>query len=148
MPDGNLMICVDVNVLVHAANVASPRHSAVRAWLTAVLASREPLVIPDAVTTGFVRIVTNSRIMPTPLHPDEAFALVDWILGYPRATSASGDVVTRIAFRELVGTLGLRGNDIPDAWIAATALSTNATLATFDRGFRRFPGLQVIEPSA
>jgi uncharacterized protein len=147
MPDRTLMICVDVNILIHAANIVSPRHSSVRAWLAAVLASREPLVIPDAVATGFLRIVTNRRIMPSPLHPDEALALVDWLLDHPRVTPHSGDDVTRIAFRDLVRSLGLRGNDIPDAWIAASAMSTHATLATFDRGFRRFPGLRVIEPS-
>ena len=147
MPDRILMICVDVNVLIHAANVVSPHHSGVRAWLAAVLASREPLVIPDAVATGFVRIVTNGRIMPSPLHPDEAFALVDWLLDHPRVTPHSGDDATRIAFRDLVRSLGLRGNDIPDAWIAASAMSTHATLATYDRGFRRFPGLRVIAPS-
>ena len=142
------MICVDVNVLIHAANAASPRHSAVRAWLAGVLDSHESMVIPDAVTTGFVRIVTNGRIMPSPLHPDEAFALIDWVLDHPRVTPHPGDDITRITVRDLVRSLGLRGNDIPDAWIAAIAMSTHATLATFDRGFRRFPGLRVIEPSA
>ena len=43
MPDRMLMICVDVNLLIHAA---------------------------DAVTTGFVRIVANGRIMPSPLRPN------------------------------------------------------------------------------
>lgn len=141
------MLCVDVNVLVHAANRASPRHHSVREWLTAVLASPEPVLIPDAVATGFVRIVTNGRIVASPLHSDDAFAMIDWILGHGRAAPLAGDALTRVAFRELVSSLALRGNDIPDAWIAATAMVANATLVTFDRRFRRFPGLRVIEPA-
>ena len=50
-------------------------------------------------------------------------------------------------FATLVDDLGLRANDVPDALLAATALSLGARLATFDRGFRRFAGLQVLEPS-
>ena len=141
------MLCVDVNVLVHAANSASDRHGAVRDWLVGVLASPEPLVIPDVVTTGFIRIVTSPRVMPSPLHPDQAFALVDWLLGHPSAMSLSGDERTRLNFRHLVQSLALRGNDVPDAWIAALAMTANAALVTFDRRFRRFPGLRVLEPA-
>jgi hypothetical protein len=141
------MLCVDVNVLVHAANSASPRHHSVREWLKVVLASPEPIIIPDVVAAGHIRIVTSVRIMPSPLQPDDAFAIVDWILGHGRAAPIAGDALTRVAFRELVGSLALRGNDVPDAWIAATAITANATLATFDRGFRRFPGLRVVEPA-
>ena len=145
--EGIAMLCVDVNVLVHATNRASPRHHSVREWLTAVLESPEPVLIPDAVATGFIRIVTNSRIMQSPLHSDDAFALVDWILAHSRAAPLAGNALTRVAFREFVSSLALRGTDISDAWIAATAMASNATLVTFDRGFRRFPGLRVIEPS-
>jgi hypothetical protein len=101
MPDWSLTICVDLNVLVQAANVDPLRH----------IASR--------------------------LCPDEAFAPADQTIGSPKATSASGGGVKRIAF-----------NDLPAGGIATIALRTNATLASFLRGFRRFPGLQVIEPAA
>ena len=43
-----------------------------------------------------------------------------------------------------VSTLDLRGNDLPDALLAATAQDLGARLATFDRGFRRFAGLPLI----
>jgi toxin-antitoxin system PIN domain toxin len=140
------MLCLDVNVLVHAANRNSHRHQAVRDWLGHVLTAPEPVVIPDVVTTGFVRIVTSPHVMPAPLTPDQAFALVDWLLSHARTMSVSGDEQTRVSFRRLVMSLSLRGNDVPDAWIAAIAMTTNATLVTFDRGFRRFPGLRVVEP--
>lgn len=146
-PTGITMICLDVNVLVHVTNQASDRHEVTRDWLGNVLASPEALIIPDAVTTRFIRLVTSPRVMPSPLHPDQAFALIDWLLDHPSTMSISGDARTRSAFRHLVQSLALRGNDVSDAWIAATAIASNSMLATFDRGFRRFPGVRVFEPA-
>ena len=50
--------------------------------------------------------------------------------------------------RELVLGLGLRASDVPDAHLAALALERNATLATLDRGFARFPGLRLLDPTS
>jgi predicted nucleic acid-binding protein len=36
---------------------------------------------------------------------------------------------------------------VPAALLAATALDLGARMVTFDRGFRRFPGLTVVVPS-
>ena len=140
------MLCVDVNVLVYAANRESERHLESRAWLSTALASPEVVVIPDVVAAAFVRIATDSRILPTPLHPDEAFSLIDWIVQHPRASFLGSDDRTRALFRDAVSTLGLRGDDVPDAWLAASAMAVDATLVTYDRGFRRFPGLRTYEP--
>ena len=65
-----------------------------------------------------------------------------------RATAIGADQRTREAFQDLVTSLGLRGNDIPDAWLAASAMSAGAALVTYDRGFRRYPGLQTLSPEA
>lgn len=140
------MLCVDVNVLVYAANQECEQHADARAWLAAALTSPEAVVIPDAVAAAYVRIVTDARILPAPVHPDEAFTLIDWIVEHPRAAVLGADDRTREVFRELVSTLGLRGNDVPDAWLAASAMSVDATLVTYDRGFKRFPGLRTHQP--
>lgn len=41
---------------------------------------------------------------------------------------------------------GLRGNVVPDAWLAALALSHGAAMGTRDRGFARFPGVSLVAP--
>ena len=43
--------------------------------------------------------------------------------------------------------LKLRGNDINDAFLAALAFEYDATLVTADKGFSRFPGLRVLNPT-
>ena len=49
--------------------------------------------------------------------------------------------------RRLVHELGLAGQDVPDAALAALALDLGAPMVTSDRGFRRLPGLTVIDPA-
>lgn len=51
-------------------------------------------------------------------------------------------------FSELVTTHRLRGNDVPDAHLAAISMEAGAHLATLDPGFRRFDGLRVKDPLA
>jgi predicted nucleic acid-binding protein len=41
----------------------------------------------------------------------------------------------------------IRANLVPDAYLAATALSHNARVATRDRGFARYPGLRWFDPA-
>ena len=45
-------------------------------------------------------------------------------------------------FAELCRHLQLRGNLVPDAYLAAVALEQSAELITFDRGFGRSPRLR------
>ena len=45
-------------------------------------------------------------------------------------------------FAELCQRLALRGNLVPDAYLAALALEQGAQLVTFDRGFGRYPSLR------
>ena len=45
-------------------------------------------------------------------------------------------------FAELCRHLQLRGNLVPDAYLAALALEQGAELITFDRGFGRYPRLR------
>ncbi len=42
--------------------------------------------------------------------------------------------------------LGLRGNDLNDAYLAALALERGAVLVSADKGFARFPGLLWLNP--
>ena len=41
-------------------------------------------------------------------------------------------------FRQLATDIDARGNDVPDAYLAAYALENNATFYSADRGFARF----------
>lgn len=142
------MILPDVNVLVHAFRESSEDHGAYARWL-ATAGSTEDLLLPDAVVTGFLRIVTHPGIVQPPTSTAAALAFVDALResAWVRATHGSRIVLDRL--RELcAGDPGVRGNRVPDAYLAATALAHDARLATRDRGFARFPGLRWFDPAA
>jgi toxin-antitoxin system PIN domain toxin len=142
------MYCVDVNVLVHAYAPASPDHRACRSWLEVALEGRQPIALPVSVLSGFWRIVTHRKALTAPSSPDRATAFTDWLLAHPITMVPAVGQVTFVMARDLIRDLGLTGNDVPDAVLAATALDLRATLVTADRGFRRFRGLTVIDPTS
>jgi predicted nucleic acid-binding protein len=49
-------------------------------------------------------------------------------------------------FRQLAEDIDARGNDIPDAYLAAYAMDNNATWLSADRGFARFKRLRWAHP--
>jgi uncharacterized protein len=75
-------------------------------------------------------------------------AFVDALLAAPRALLVPPGPGHWTRFTGLVRDLHLTGDDVPDAFIVAAALDLGATLVTSDRGFRRFPGLSVLDPAA
>jgi toxin-antitoxin system PIN domain toxin len=93
------------------------------------------LGLPAAVPSGFVRLVTNRRIFAEPSTPEEAWAAVDALLAAPAARPLRAGTRYWATFRQLCGDIGARGNDIPDASLAAYAVENNAVWLSADRGF-------------
>jgi uncharacterized protein len=140
------VLCVDVNVLVDGFRSSAPAHPQVRGWLEAAVEGPEQIALLPQVASAFVRIVTNRRIFTEPTPPEEAIAFVDALLTAPRALLVSPGRGRWAIFVGLVRGQHLTGDDVPDAFIASAAIDLGATLVTSDRGFRRFPGLRIIEP--
>lgn len=143
------MIVPDVNVLVHAFKREAEHHDRYAAWLQERVNSDEDLGLLDSVLTGVARVVTHPRVFAMPAPMVDALAFVDALRRAPRARSLA---VTDASWARL-GLLAasdrhLRGNLVPDAVLAAVALSHGGTVATADRGFARFAGLRWIDPAA
>lgn len=51
-----------------------------------------------------------------------------------------------VSFRQLATDINARGNDVPDAYVAAYAVENNATWVSTDRGFARFNRLRWSHP--
>ncbi len=140
------MILVDVNVLVYAARREFADHAAAATWVTKALVGPEPVVVLDEVLAATTRLITNHRVVRTPTTIDDAMEFCTRVRTAPAAITPAPGPRRWDRFADLTTTLGLRGNDVPDALLAATALDLGATIATFDRGFRRFPGVSVYRP--
>ena len=61
------MIVPDVNLLVYAHNSAAPQHNDARRWWETLLNGTETIGLPWAVSTGFVRVVSNHKVLNPPL---------------------------------------------------------------------------------
>lgn len=142
------MIVLDVNVLVTAAHRDADGHEATAAWLTTALAGPEPVGLADLALTGAVRVLTSRRIFTDPVPPAAAASFLEVVRRAPAARPAAATAATWQRFAELLrDDAGLHGNLVPDAWLAALTLSHGGRLATFDRGFARFPGLALHRPA-
>jgi toxin-antitoxin system PIN domain toxin len=142
------MRCVDVNVLVDAHRPEATAHEAVRRWLDDARADAEPLGLPSVVASGFLRIVTHPRIFREPTPVPTALAFVEELRRSPAVTPVEPGERHWPIFVQLCDSLGLRGNDVPDAYLAAMAIELGATWVTSDRGFVGIPGVRVEHPAA
>ncbi|CAN5186947.1 type II toxin-antitoxin system VapC family toxin [soil metagenome] len=143
------MILPDVNVLVYAFRREAQHHERYAGWLSEVVAGAEELALHELCLTGFLRIVTNPRIMAVPAPPEHAVDFADRLVAARRGRWLAAPSRTWEQLAGLVRTdRGLRGNLLPDAHLAALALTHGARLATADRGFARFPGLTWFDPAA
>ena len=142
------MILVDVNILIYATNDKADQHAAALQWLDQQLAGSAPVGLPWVTLLGFLRIATNSRVMPRPLPMDAAWQQVSawlacepaWI---PQPTERHADVLA-----ELLALPGMQGNLVTDAHLAALAIEHGLTLCSTDGDFARFPRLQWRNPLA
>ncbi|MFT3853840.1 MAG: PIN domain-containing protein [Ilumatobacteraceae bacterium] len=141
------MIIPDVNVLVRAHRRDTDGHDAVHEWLDRALGGPEEIGLVDVVLSGFVRIVTNSRIFDPPSSTSSAVGFVDALIGSPATVWVpTGEAVWRRFAQIARSDRQIRGDLVPDAYIAACALANRSVVATGDHGFARFAGLRRLDP--
>lgn len=103
-----------------------------------------PLGLLGTVVASYLRLVTHRKVFVEPTPMASAIAYVDALLQRPGvALLAMQDEWAPL--KKLCLELDLRDNEIPDAWIAASVLQRQETLATFDRDFvRLLPAKQLV----
>ncbi|HEY3522852.1 MAG TPA: type II toxin-antitoxin system VapC family toxin [Candidatus Limnocylindrales bacterium] len=138
----------DVNVYVHAFREAAPDHVRYREWLRAALAGDEPVGISELVLSGFVRVVTHPRVFDPPDSVDAALAFADAVRVQPASMPVAAAERHWSIFEDLCRAAGVKGNLVPDAYLAALAIESGAEFITADRDFARFPGLRWRHPLA
>jgi toxin-antitoxin system PIN domain toxin len=140
------MSLLDVNVLVGAHRLGSPRHKEYARYIESLATSVENFSVPTVVRSGFLRIVTNHRIFAVPTPLDLALQFLDSLLERENYTDMEPGERHWQLFAGLCRKIEAKGNDIPDAYLAALALEKGTELMTADRGFARFPGLKWKHP--
>ena len=143
-----MIVLPDVNVLVYAFRRESPLHERYAAWLTDLLSGADEVGVTEGSLTGFLRIVTNPRIYADPAPISDARTFVDAVrLARRRRWVGVTDAVWTAFSALATADPQVRGNLVPDAWLAALALAHGCRVATADRGFARFDGLDWFDPA-
>ena len=140
------MILPDVNILVYAHRSDAPNHDQFREWLEAVLRSDSTFGIVDLVLSGFIRIVTHPRIFKEPSPLPDALAFAAEIRDRPNCAVVTPGRRHWDIFLRLCGQCSVRGNLVPDAFLAAIAIEGGFEWVTTDRDFSRFEGLRLRHP--
>ena len=140
------MILCDVNVLIYGFREDAPDHGRYRKWLEARLESPEPFGLSDVVLGGVLRVLTHPAVFRPATPLEAAFEYVNALRGFPNAIQlAPGDRHWEI-FESLSRNARVKGNLVPDAWLAALAIEHGCEWVTTDRDFSRFRGLRLRHP--
>lgn len=134
------MILPDINLVIYAYYEDSPFHVHARAWWERCLSGTEPVGIAWVVVLGFVRLMSNRRMLARPLPASEAARRCrSWLLQPNVRTVLPGPTHMDILSGLLSGPMG--PNLITDAHLAALAIEHQAELHSNDGDFARFSGL-------
>jgi uncharacterized protein len=137
---------VDANVLLYAVNVDAPRHESSRRWLDRALSGDDTVAFGWVALLAFVRLVTKAGLFPRPLTVDEALDRVQAWLGAAPAVVVEPTPDHPAVLRRLLRDIGVGGNLVNDAHLAALALEHRCTVVSWDRDFSRFTDVQWQQP--
>ena len=140
------MVLPDVNVLVYAHREDTANHRACRAWLEGVVNGDEAYAISDLVLSGFVRVVTHPKVFKRPSRLADALVFAEQLRGRPNCIRIEPGPRHWDLFRRLCHGAGVKGNIVPDAFLAAIAIESGCEWISSDRDFSRFSGLRWRHP--
>lgn len=140
------MLLFDVNVLVYAHRADAPGHEAFLSWLEGIVNSDQAYGLSDLVLSGFLRIVTHPRVFNPPSDILAALEFANQLRDQPNCVRVTPGQSHWTIFERLCHSAGVRGNLVPDAYLAALTMESGSEWITTDRDFSRFPGLKWRHP--
>jgi toxin-antitoxin system PIN domain toxin len=140
------MILPDINLLIHAHNLDSPKHQAARQWWDSCLNGSEGIGLAWVTILGFVRIATHRGILTNPMTPADACLRVEQWLALPHIHIPVPAPGHFLRFKKQLENLGTAGNLTTDAHLATLAIERGYILHTTDTDFARFQGLKWTNP--
>lgn len=142
------MIVPDINLLLYAYDTDSPFHPKAAAWWAECLSGTQPVGLLHVVLFGFVRVGTGARVFRRPMTPGEAAGHIRSWLAQPCAQILEPGPAHVDQVLDRLERVGLAGNLVTDAQIAAFAVEHNATVHTTDTDFVRFADVRWFNPIA
>ena len=128
----------DVNILVYAHREDEAVHVPYAEWLKQLVDGPEPFGLSVLVAVGFLRIVTNARMLRVPTPLPVALAAVEQLAGHPRCRIAAPGAGHLEGMARLCRASAASGKHVADAQHAAIAIAEGCTWITRDADFGRF----------
>jgi toxin-antitoxin system PIN domain toxin len=141
------MRLVDANVLISAVNERDARHELSRRWLERSLSDRERLGFAWIALVAFLRVSTHPGLLERPLSVEDAAGQVERWLERKVAVLVSPGPMHASILLDLVRRVGVGGNLVNDAHLAALAIEHGATVVSYDHDFARFEGVRWQRPT-
>lgn len=140
------MILPDVNLLVYAYNRGAPQHEKARLWLEHVLNGKEEIALAWASLMGFVRILSNPRVVTDPVRPEVLLEVVQQWIRLPSCRLVGPGAEHPSLMARLFRDTGAGPQMVTDVHLAALALEHRAVIYSNDGDFHRFQGVKVVNP--
>jgi toxin-antitoxin system PIN domain toxin len=139
------MILIDTNILLYAVNRDDPRSSTARRALESVINSGGPWVLSWSIVYEFLRVATHSRVFPSPLDAETAWAFIAEIIRHPNGVILTeSDVHRETIDRCLAEAPRMQGNLLHDFHTAVLMREHGIErIITEDRDFLMFPWIEV-----
>jgi toxin-antitoxin system PIN domain toxin len=140
------MLLLDVNVLIGAFRDDAVDHQRHREFVDHVINGDETFGSSDHVLASFLRIVTHPSIFDPSSALEQALAFAESMRGAPNCTIVAPGERHWEIFSRLCKDSQVRGNLVPDAYLAALAIESGSEWITMDGDFARFAGLRWRRP--
>lgn len=140
------MIIPDINILIYAINKDYKYNIQAKRWLEKIISGDEPVGLSWIIILGFLRIITNGKIVNKPLDINTAFGIIDEWLTFPAVRIIHPTDNHWNIFKELLSPLSTAGNLTSDAHLAALAIEHSGCIYSTDNDFGRFRGLRWKNP--
>lgn len=140
------MVLLDVNVLVYAHRQDAPDHQAYLKWLEDLVNSDQAYSLSDLVLSSFIRVVTHPKVFSPPSTTSQALTFAQELRSQTNCVVVMPGARHWDIFCRLCQEAGIKGNLVPDAYLAALAIESGSEWITTDRDYSRFPGLRFRHP--
>lgn len=140
------MQLTDVNVLIYAHREDAADHLRYREWFESMVGSERAFGFSDLVLSGFLRVVTHPRVFRRPTPMPVALEFVRAIRTRDNAIPVVPGARHWTIFENLCEKVQVKGNLVPDAYLAALAIESGSEWISTDRDYARFPGLGCRHP--
>ena len=142
-----MTFAIDVNPMVFATDTDSPFHERALGVMDGVSNNTEIVYLFWPVTMGFLRIVTDRRVLRRPLSQVDAMEAITNLIALPNVRTGAEGPGFWAELQNVTKGMVVRGKLFPDAHLVALMRTHGVTtILTHDRDFRKFDGIRVLDP--